>query len=369
VSSSTSSSDPLPRPHARRFLALFFAGLFGTLTALVGSLALLDLGGRLPPPALSGRWELDATLLRWRESRPPHLDLLFAGSSAAFYGVDGTVVRRALGEDVAFWNAGVLGAKMHQTRFWLDFLLGLWPGVRQVVLMSTYIDFEACPPATARPFDPAEARALLERRYPLLYHHLRHLDLLRLARGALTWRPALALGRDTLEARWLEPWGGQVLDVPRRRVPAKVVRGIFPDPDPRCYAALGQIARELADRHIRAFFVQVPMRPGYLATFDPDGRRLAAHLARIRRTVAGTGMRVVDLHHRLRMPEEAFFDAYHLRAPWVRRQTEAIVALLRADHLPALADQTSTSADDTSVADALASASPAASERVRQISR
>ncbi len=367
MSSSISSSEPHPdRRQGRRFVRLFAAALLGTLGLVVGGLALLDATGRLPPPPLSGRWDLDLTLLRWRERPPPPADLLFAGSSVAFYGVDGTVVREGLGGGVRFRNVGLLGAKMHQTRFWLAFLLEREPRVRRVVLMSTYIDFEACPPATARLFDPDEARDLLTRRYPLLYHHLRHLAPLRLLRDALDWPRRLRLGPDTLDTRRLEPWGGQLLTVTRERVPARIVRGIFPEPDPRCYRALGEIARMLEARGIDAVFVLAPMRPGYLAAWDPEGRALADHMARVRRALAGTGTRVVDLHRELALPEEAFFDAYHLRAPWVRVQTRALVALLReGGPRPPVARRGQASVP----ARAVALRSPAARLRVRQISR
>ncbi len=372
MSSSISSSDSsisgsgtrLPRRRARGFLALFLTGMLGTLALVVGGLALLEALGRLPPPSLSGRWDVDLTLKRWRDQGVPRAELLFAGSSAAFYGIDGREVRAALGDSVRFLNIGVLGAKMHQTRMWLEFVLGLQPEVRRVVLMSTYIDFEACPPRTARLFDPTEARALIARRFPLVYHHLRHLAPLRLMRDVVDWPRRLQLGPDTLETRRLEPWGGQVLTVTRERVPPKIVRGIFPQPDPRCYAALGAIARMLDRRGIESMFVLVPMRPGYLAAYDPDGRGLRAHMARVRATLAGTGMAVVDLHQELALPEEAFFDAYHLRAPWVRLQTRALMARLLDDREPPLAR-----ADRTYEAEILrASASPAARLRLRQIS-
>lgn len=313
---------------ARTYLAVFFGVLCGSLALLCGALAVLDAAGRLPPPALSGRWELDLTLQSWRREPPGRIDLLFAGSSVAFYGVDGRVVAAGLGPDVRFRNVGVLGAKVHQSRFWLDFVLDRHPEVRDVVFMSTVLDFEACPPQTARLFDPDEVRIYLAGSRPELFHHLRHLDPLRILRDAVEWPRRRAMGPDRLETVRLEPWGGQLLDVPRERVPPKIVHGVFPAPDPRCYAALEGLLRDLARRGVRTRFVLTPMRPGYLVEHDPDGRRLSAHRRRLAAILAAAEVPFADLHARLAFPEEAFFDAYHLRAPWVARQSEALVQLL-----------------------------------------
>jgi len=319
------------RDRARRYLAVFFAAFLGSLAALTGLLAALDAAGRLPPPALSGRWELDLTLQHWRQEPPGRFDLLFAGSSVAFYGVDGQVIAAGLGPAVRFHNVGVLGAKIHQSRFWLGFLLDLHPEVAEVVFMSTPLDFEACPPGTARLFDPAEVRDYLAGRWPEMVHRLRHLDLWDLPRRVVEWPHRLSLGPDQLETVRLWPWGGQLLDVPRERVPAKIVHGVLPDPDPRCYAALAGLLEDLAARGVRVRFFLAPMRPGYLRLHDPDGSRLFAQIARLREILDRAGTPFHDLHARLAFPEEAFFDAYHLRAPWVRRQSRELVRILRED--------------------------------------
>ena len=55
------------------------------------------------------------------------------------------------------------------------------------------------------------------------------------------------------------------------------------------------------------------MRPGYLAGRDPDGTLLAEHRGKVQAALAGTGALVIDAHAALEMPEDAFFDAYHLK--------------------------------------------------------
>jgi hypothetical protein len=66
------------------------------------------------------------------------------------------------------------------------------------------------------------------------------------------------------------------------------------------------------------------MRPGYLAGRDPDGTLLAQHREKVQTALAGTGAMVIDAHAALEMPEDAFFDAYHLKRDRVERLTRYV---------------------------------------------
>jgi hypothetical protein len=66
------------------------------------------------------------------------------------------------------------------------------------------------------------------------------------------------------------------------------------------------------------------MRPGYLAGRDPDGSLLAEHRAKVRQALAGTEAIVLDAHAALDMPEEAFFDAYHLKREKAQKLTRFV---------------------------------------------
>jgi len=315
----------------------FFLGLFTALAlppAVFGLvLAVLDAGGRLPPPAFSGRWDVDRKLQDLRAGRPERIDLLLLGSSTTFYGVDGGLLGRLLPDRPAVFHASSPGLKVHQTLFLARFYLDRFPEVRRAVMVSTPLDFERCAPGEARLFPPQEVARYLAGRGAELLWQLRRPD-----PGAV-WRAlgggaAAAMPLRRLDLPVLDPYGGQLVDPPPEAVPEAVRRGVFPDPDPRCYRALAELAGELAARGVVFLFAQAPLRPSYLAAYDAGGARLARHLARVRAIVEERGGRVLDLHRLLALPEEAFFDAYHIRAPFVRRQTEALAAALAAPAPP-----------------------------------
>ncbi len=311
-----------------RFLLLFAVAAVATAASYAGGLVALDLAGRLKAPSFANRWEFDEKMRLLREREPTRLELVFAGSSTTFYGVDPAIVEGELGTR-DFFNLGVNGLKIDQTAFLLRTFLGWHPETRQVVTLSTAIDFEACPPGQSRFFNPQNLRRYLFDKQPELLFHFRYFDPVGTLRMAVALPRRRALDWNNLDSMKLGPYGGQLLDVPRSAVPPRVVRGVLGGFDPRCYRQLAELARFLDRAGVGYLFALAPMRPGYLAEYDPSGERIAAHVENIRRALAGTGARFVDLDKELAMPEEAFFDAYHLRAPWVRRQTRYLVRLLR----------------------------------------
>ena len=118
-----------------------------------------------------------------------------------------------------------------------------------------------------------------------------------------------------------DPYGSLLLEVPREGVIDRVWDGDPITLDPPCYPSLHALAEELRQRGIAFTFVIAPMRPGYLAGRDPDGSLLAEHRTRVR---AGAGRHrcvVIDAHAALDMPEEAFFDAYHLKRDKAQKLT------------------------------------------------
>jgi hypothetical protein len=312
----------------RRFLFGFAAAILGLVALWAGVLATLDALGRLKPPAFTNRWEFDATLAMLRAQPPERIDLLAVGSSTTFYGIDGPLLEHELG-DIRVFNAAALGLKLHQTAWLIGFFRELHPEIAMVVTVSTLIDFESCPPGSAAIFDPGHVRSFLAGRWPWLVWHFRQFDPLGVLRAARDLPERRALGWDRLDSMRLGPRGGQLLDVPREQLPARVVRGVLGGFDPRCYEALDRLAATLAADGVRFLFVLAPMRPGYLAEWDPDGSQLAAHRTRLRAILTFHGAAFLDAHGELALPEEAFFDAYHLRAPFARQQTRLIATALR----------------------------------------
>lgn len=339
---------------SRHFLTAFIAGILGLLLAWVGLLAVLDAHGRLRPPPLSNRWVLDAKLAMLRTQPPARIELLAVGSSVTFYGVDGGLLERELGGR-RFFNAAALGLRMHQTAWLTRFFQEQYSGITTVFTVSTLIDFESCPPHNAAAFDAVDARRWLAGSWPDLFWHLRYFDPAGVLRAARDLPERRALGWDRLDSMRLDRWGDQLLDVPPEQVPPKVMRGVLGGLDPRCYAALDGLARFLAEKGERFLFVLAPLRPAYLAEWDPDGNRLAAHRERVRQILANRGAGFLDAHTHLILPEEAFFDAYHLRAASARRQTQLIAAALRGEGNGPEAQVAARTADGTTLASAWAS--------------
>ena len=179
-------------------------------------------------------------------------------------------------------------------------------------MISTTLDFHYCKPAETIFFDPEKVADYLAHRKPDLYFYFKYLDLTgvwKSARHMEYWRQA----DDTLEALSFDRYGSVLLDVPRENLIDEVWYGRRIVLDPPCYADLRELALDLRERGLPFTYVLAPMRPGYLEYRDPDGRLLAEHRRRLREALAGTGAAFVDADAALDMPEEAFFDAYHLR--------------------------------------------------------
>jgi hypothetical protein len=296
-----------------RCLIGFVVGAVGLIAGLAGAFLVLDRDHALKAPSFANRASFDEKL-RLLRARPPAaaVDLLLVGSSTALHGADGAALRAVLGADTAILNVGVQDIRVHQTRFLTEFFLGRHPDVGHVVMISTTLDFHTCRPDEAAFFDPEQAAAYLDGRRPELYFHFKYLDPGGVVRRA-GQLAALRAAHDTLEALSFDADGAVLLDVPRAKLLDEVWYGREIVLDPRCYGELRGLALDLRARGVPFTYVLAPMRPGYLAHRDPDGALLAALRRGVRDALAGTGAALVDAHAALAMPEEAFFDAYHLR--------------------------------------------------------
>ena len=295
-----------------RCLIGFVAGAVGLVAVLAGAFLGLDRDRALKAPSFANRASFDEKLRLLRDHPPGGVDLLLVGSSTTLHGAAGDAFRAVLGADTAVLNVGVQDIRVSQTRFLAEFFLARHPGVEHVVMISTTLDFDGCRPEEAAFFDPRQVAAYLDRRRPELYFHFKYLDPDGVARRAGRLA-ALRAADDTLEALSFDRDGSLLLDVPRAKLPDEVWHGREIALDPRCYAELRGLALGLRARGVPFTYVLAPMRPGYLAQRDPDGAHLAALRRGLRAALAGTGAALVDAHAALAMPEEAFFDAYHLK--------------------------------------------------------
>jgi len=299
-------------PAAAKFLIGLLAGVVGLTLCLAAVFLGLDAAGALKAPAFANRLSFDEKLRVLRADPPHDVKALFAGSSTTLHGIDGALLRGELGLQGEVLNLGVQDLRVNQIKFLVDVFVAQLPSVNHVVMVSTLLDFKDCGSVASRFFNPDDVIGYISGSMPEIYYYFRYLDL----QGVLKRARQIGHLRTTihdLESVSFDPYGSLLLEVPRDRVVDRVWDGDPITLDPPCYPSLRALAERLRDQGIAFTFVIAPMRPGYLAGRDPDGSLLAEHRTRVRAALAGTEAMVIDAHAALDMPEEAFFDAYHLK--------------------------------------------------------
>jgi hypothetical protein len=308
---------------AAKFLIGILAGAFGLALALAALFVGLDAAGALKAPALANRLSFDEKLRVLRADPPHEVEALFAGSSTTLHGIDGELLRDELNIEGEVLNLGVQDLRVNQIKFLVDVFLTRFSSVSHVVMVSTLLDYKNCGSVETRFFNPDDVLGYISGSVPALYYYFRYLDL----RGVLKRAGQIGHLRHTihdLESVSFDPYGSLLLDVPRDGVVDRVWDGDPITLDPPCYPALHALAAALHDQGIAFTFVIAPMRPGYLTGRDPDGSLLAEHRAKVHAALADTGAMVIDAHAALDMPEEAFFDAYHLKRPKAQKLTRYV---------------------------------------------
>jgi hypothetical protein len=297
---------------ASKFLIGVLAGVAGLAMCLSVVFAGLDAAGALKAPTFANRLSFDEKLRMLRADPPANLKVLFAGSSTTLHGIDGGLLRDQLGLEGEVLNLGVQDLRVNQIKFLVDVFLSRFSTVEHVVMVSTLLDYKNCGSVETRFFNPDDVIGYLSGSIPAIYYYFRYLDL----QGVLKRADEIARLRNTihdLESVSFDPYGSLLLDVSRDGVIDRVWNGDPITLDPPCYASLHALAAELRGRGVAFTLVIAPMRPGYLAGRDPNGVLLAEHRTKVRAALAGTDAMVIDAHAALDMPEEAFFDAYHLK--------------------------------------------------------
>lgn len=308
---------------ASKFLIGLLAGAVGLPLCLAVLFVGLDVVGRLKAPPFANRLSFDEKLRVLRADPPQQLDVLFAGSSTTLHGLDGELLRSELDIDGEVLNLGVQDLRVNQIKFLVEVFVGQFPSVEHVVMVSTLLDYKNCGSVDTRFFKPEDVLGYISGNMPELYYYFRYLDL----EGTLKRARQISHLRNTihdLESVSFDEHGSLLLDVPRDGVIDRVWDGDPITLDPPCYPALRALAEELRDQDIAFTFVIAPMRPGYLAGRDPHGTLLAQHREKVQTALAGTGATVIDAHAALEMPEDAFFDAYHLKRDRVEKLTRYV---------------------------------------------
>ncbi len=332
----------------------FLIGFAGGIAGLIGGLALafvaLDETGRLKAPAFANRMSFDEKLRYLRQEPADAPRVLLVGSSTTLHGLDGTVLLQELGLQGEVVNFGVQDLRTNQIRFLADVFLSYWPQVDRVVMVSTMLDFKQCDGSETRFFQPEHVLDYIAGG-PALYYYFKYLDLEGVLKRAGEIRHLRSTIHD-LESVAFDEHGSLLLEVPRDRITDRIWFGRPITLDPPCYAALRALALDLRAKRIAFTFVVAPMRPGYLAGRDPDGTLLAEHRERLQGALGETGAVLIDAHEALDLPDEAFFDAYHLNRDEVRKLTrfvgERMTVLAKRDEeaVPPAGNRLSAAAQD-----------------------
>jgi hypothetical protein len=298
---------------ASKFLIGVLAGAIGLPLCLAVIFVGLNAAGMLKAPPFANRLSFDEKLRVLRADPPHNVTALFAGSSTTLHGIDGEVLRTELGLEGEVLNLGVQDLRVNQVRFLVNTFLGHFSTVSHVIMVSTLLDYKNCGSVETEFFKPEDVMNYISGGWPPeIYYYFRYLDLQGTAKRMTEIRHLRSTIHD-LESVSFDAYGSLLLEVPRDGVIDRVWDGDPITLDPPCYPSLRALAGDLRDRGIKFIFVIAPMRPGYLAGRDPDGSLLAEHRTRLRATLTGTDAMVIDAHAALDMPEEAFFDAYHLK--------------------------------------------------------
>ena len=296
----------------------FLAGMAGLVVGVGGLLVALDQADRLRAPAFANRLSFDEKVRLLRYTPRRDVELLLVGSSTTLHGVDGNLLRQSL-HAAGVANLGVQGLRINQTHFLTDQFLPVYPHTTSVVMVSTMLDFADCKRTPAAFFNPTHVKEYLSRSLPELFYQFKYLDLRGIVEAAARIGYLRHAAND-LELVSFDRSGSLLLSIPRERINQRMWKGDPIASDPTCYDSLNAMAEDLRRARVAFAYVIAPMRPSYLAARDPDGRLLAAHRRRVRRS----GATVIDAHAALRLPDAAFFDAYHLNREPARRLTRYI---------------------------------------------
>jgi hypothetical protein len=306
-----------------RFITAFVIGMAGLIVSLGTLFVGLDQADRLKAPAFANRLSFDEKLRLLRDEPLADVEILLVGSSTTLHGVDGDLLRQVLHFRGGVANLGVQDLRINQARFLTDQFLSVYPHAAQLVMVSTLGDFKDCQNTPARFFNPDQVKKYLSKSLPAIFFQFKYLDLEGVVKRAADIKD-LRRTTDELDSVSFDRSGSLLLNVPRDRINPRVWRGDPITLDPACYQSLRALALDLRRARLAFTYVIAPMRPGYLADRDPDGALLAEHRRRLQEQLAGTGALLIDAHAALKMPEEAFFDAYHLNRPWAEALTRYI---------------------------------------------
>lgn len=313
----------------------FVAGALGIAGVYAGSVLLLAtlMPDHLPPPSISNRISFDEKLRFIRQHTPLDPPTLAVGSSLTLRQLDGAAFDQGDDPVARVFNGSSWGLQINQTHYLIDFYLSQFPRTRRVISLIGPADFRDCQGQETDFFNTTDARAYAFEGRPILGFYFRYFNPLGLAKEV--WR--IAEDRQPgMDARlWLDPYGSQPLDAP----PGVILNHYTPEPlDPSCFAAFDALVDDLSHRLLDVYLVLAPISPAFFKEFPEARAYVDRFRTRLAASVAGTPVRLIDVHAAPEFGPEDFVDAYHLRWTAAQRLSRRLAALLTPASTAALPD-------------------------------
>ena len=301
--------------------------LCGGVTALAvfsGMLLFLDRTGHLPPPPIANNICIDEKLAFMRQHPPQDPNLLVVGSSVAWRHFDGAVIT-AMAPGSRPLNGAFCSLHANQAVFVANWLLDRLPSVREVVMIASLHDFEACSMHPAAVFDKGAVDNYVfghAWRWSFYFQFFDPVSLLRNTRQIAAMRNHA----DPLHGLVFTRFGDGPLDTTASAPTLEYgeVRGF----DPACFAALRSLAERLASENRRLVVVATPLHPEWKRLHDSNANVRVRFERGALASLEGTGGEYWDGDVAAPMKSQAFLDAIHLRWSAVRRFSETMVRAL-----------------------------------------
>ncbi|NHO30988.1 hypothetical protein [Acetobacter fallax] len=306
----------------------YFIGIMagGCLVPLLYVFFLLHLNktGNLPPPALSNNICVDEKLKFLRDNRDTlSPTLLITGSSVAWRGVNGALLKNMLPEERPL-NVGLCGQKATQTANTTEWLVGHYKHVRTIIMLAVPQDFTQCRGQPSRLFSPADADDYVfggKKDSLPIGTYFRFFDPVSLQHNARRVADQRS-DRIPLDPLVMTPTG----DGPLTTSISRPDLGVYalPPYDPTCLSALKTMMESADTQNQRFLVVLLPVKHEWQARYDPDNLRRVQLRHEIERVMTGTHAKFADINDNIELPEVAFTDAVHVRWAYVSIVTSAI---------------------------------------------
>ncbi len=306
---SASLADGAQRSPRPIYLVAMVGGGVFAIVGFLGLLYALGLTGHLPPPAISNSVCVDEKLSFLRNMPATDPNLLVVGSSVAWRGIDGSVLTEA-SPGIRPLNGAFCGLHANQARFTADWLLKHFTGVRTILMLAVPQDFTDCADTPAAVFDKTSADAYVFEHARPWDFYFEYFDPVSLMRNALKVA-AQRSNRIPLDPLVFTREGDGPLDTSVTR--STLGDHEMPKFDDACFDSLHEMAASASASGRHFTFIQMPMKPEWNRSYDPEGRIHDLFATKIASALSGTGGRSWDASRNSSLPDAAFTDAIHLR--------------------------------------------------------